>query len=106
MAPKPSVNAASCSRSAAMPPSSWAGPVAACAQGLQDGLQAGAVKDGRGRIAAKVLPQAQRVGAVPLCPGAEQPEIVLAAPVGPWRQPIHRVHGHQVLQQRRCRWDE
>jgi len=35
------------------------GPIAACAQGLQDWLQLRAVEDGRGRIAAQVLPQAQ-----------------------------------------------
>jgi hypothetical protein len=63
------------------------GPVAACAQGLQDGLQLGAVKDGGGRIAAEVLPQAQRAGAAPFRPGAEQLELALAPPVGACGQP-------------------
>src|SRR6266508_233817 len=82
------------------------GPVAACAQGLEDWLEPGAVKDGRGRIAAQVLPQAERVGAAPLRSGSKQLEIALAPPKGPWRQRLHRVHGHQMLQQRRPRWDE
>jgi hypothetical protein len=46
------------------------GPVAACAQGLEDWLEAGAVKDGRGRVAAQVLPQAERAGVATLHPGA------------------------------------
>jgi hypothetical protein len=51
------------------------GPVAACAQGRQDWLQLRAVKGGRGRIAAEILPQTQPAGAAALCPGSEQVQL-------------------------------
>jgi hypothetical protein len=53
------------------------GPVAACAWGLQDWLELHAVKDGRGRIAAQVLPKAERACAVAFCPGSKQQELAL-----------------------------